>query len=98
MRKTPGDAKLDLLLLDNGLERQHSLCGDPRDRGSRQIAVLRERRGRGDSPHVHNGLAEGSTVRVRGPSVQILSSCSEGTCESEVLYGKHREYLLSGGY
>lgn len=62
---TPG-AHLDLLL-DNGLERQYSLCGDPGDRGSWRIAVLREEEGRGGSAHVHNGLAEGATVRVRGP-------------------------------
>jgi ferredoxin-NADP reductase len=64
-RWTPG-AHLDLVL-DNGLERQYSLCGDPADRGSWRIAVLREENGRGGSAHVHNGLAEGTTVRVRGP-------------------------------
>jgi ferredoxin-NADP reductase len=64
-RWTPG-AHLDLVL-DNGLERQYSLCGDPADRGSWRIAVLREENGRGGSAHVHNGLAEGATVRVRGP-------------------------------
>jgi len=32
-----------------------------------QVAVLRERSGRGGSAHVHDVLSEGSAVRVRGP-------------------------------
>lgn len=63
----PG-AHLDLLL-DNGLVRQYSLCGDPEDRAAWQIAVLREPEGsgRGGSAHVHDQLAEGGGVRARGP-------------------------------
>jgi ferredoxin-NADP reductase len=63
----PG-AHIDLLLF-HGLVRQYSLCGDPADRGSWQIAVLREPPGigRGGSEQVHATLTEGSTVRVRGP-------------------------------
>jgi ferredoxin-NADP reductase len=61
----PG-AHIDLLL-DNGLVRQYSLCGDPADRGAWQIAVLRAPEGRGGSSYVHDRLREGSAVRVRGP-------------------------------
>ncbi len=61
----PG-AHLDLLLAD-GLERQYSLCGDPADRDTWRIAVLREREGRGGSAYVHDRLTAGSALRVRGP-------------------------------
>ncbi|WP_425508187.1 PDR/VanB family oxidoreductase [Streptomyces bathyalis] len=62
---TPG-AHLDLLL-GAGLERQYSLCGDPGETSAYQVAVLRTDDGRGGSRHVHDELAEGATVRVRGP-------------------------------
>ncbi|MCA1218723.1 PDR/VanB family oxidoreductase [Streptomyces sp. 8L] len=62
---TPG-AHLDLLLAP-GLERQYSLCGDPADTSVLQVAVAREANGRGGSRYVHDRLAEGATVRVRGP-------------------------------
>ncbi|MCX3289143.1 PDR/VanB family oxidoreductase [Streptomyces sp. NEAU-H22] len=55
------------VLLEPGLERQYSLCGDPADRSAWRIAVLRESAGRGGSAHVHERLGEGATVRVRGP-------------------------------
>ncbi|GAB2781285.1 PDR/VanB family oxidoreductase [Amycolatopsis magusensis] len=61
----PG-AHLDLVLTD-GLTRQYSLCGDPQDRSVLQVAVLWEETGRGGSRHVHDLLAEGQEVRVRGP-------------------------------
>lgn len=61
----PG-AHIDLLLAD-GLTRQYSLCGDPADAATWQIAVLREPAGRGGSAYVHERLTEGATVRVRGP-------------------------------
>ncbi|MCQ8193094.1 PDR/VanB family oxidoreductase [Streptomyces rugosispiralis] len=61
----PG-AHLDLVL-DAGPTRQYSLCGDPADRASWRIAVLRAPAGRGGSAQVHDTLTEGSTVRVRGP-------------------------------
>ncbi|MEV0637432.1 PDR/VanB family oxidoreductase [Streptomyces sp. NPDC050619] len=61
----PG-AHIDLLL-DNGLIRQYSLCGNPADQTAWQIAVLREPGGRGGSAYVHDRLAEGTAVRVRGP-------------------------------
>ncbi|MEV3913776.1 PDR/VanB family oxidoreductase [Streptomyces canus] len=61
----PG-AHIDVVL-GPGLERQYSLCGDPADRTSWRIAVLREPVGRGGSAHVHEQLGQGDKVRVRGP-------------------------------
>ncbi|MDT0612157.1 PDR/VanB family oxidoreductase [Streptomyces lancefieldiae] len=61
----PG-AHIDLVLGPD-LVRQYSLCGNPADRSVLQVAVLREAAGRGGSRHVHDALAEGDTVRVRGP-------------------------------
>ncbi|TRO56933.1 PDR/VanB family oxidoreductase [Streptomyces sp. IB201691-2A2] len=61
----PG-AHIDVVLGPD-LERQYSLCGDPADRHSWRVAVLREPNGRGGSAHVHGQLEEGDKVRVRGP-------------------------------
>ncbi|WP_433046028.1 PDR/VanB family oxidoreductase [Dactylosporangium sp. CS-033363] len=61
----PG-AHVDLILRP-GLERQFSLCGDPEDRGVWRVAVLRERAGRGGSAYVHDTLAVGDRIQVRGP-------------------------------
>lgn len=61
----PG-AHVDLLLRPD-LIRQYSLCGDPADRSTLQVAVLREVDGRGGSRYVHDELSEQSVVRVRGP-------------------------------
>ncbi|MFC5952100.1 PDR/VanB family oxidoreductase [Pseudonocardia lutea] len=55
------------LVLSGDLTRQYSLCGDPAERSVLQVAVLREPAGRGGSAHVHDVLAEGDSVRVRGP-------------------------------
>jgi ferredoxin-NADP reductase len=62
---TPG-AHVDLVLSDD-LTRQYSLCGDPADRTTWQVAVLQEPDGRGGSAFVHDKLNPGTTVRVRGP-------------------------------
>ncbi|MFI7432244.1 PDR/VanB family oxidoreductase [Micromonospora haikouensis] len=62
---TPG-AHVDLEL-GPGLVRQYSLCGDPADRSALRVAVQREPGGRGGSRLVHERLAVGATVRVRGP-------------------------------
>ncbi|GAA2634485.1 PDR/VanB family oxidoreductase [Streptomyces vastus] len=62
---TPG-AHLELLL-DGGLIRQYSLCGDPAEPDAWRIAVLREPQGRGGSAYVHDHLPQGTAVRVRGP-------------------------------
>ncbi|KAB1986486.1 PDR/VanB family oxidoreductase [Streptomyces triticiradicis] len=61
----PG-AHIDVVLGPD-LERQYSLCGDPADRGTWRIAVLREPDGRGGSAYVHERLGVGDRVRVRGP-------------------------------
>ncbi|EIV92826.1 PDR/VanB family oxidoreductase [Frankia sp. QA3] len=61
----PG-AHIDLVL-DHDLTRQYSLCGDPADRTTWRVGVLREPDGRGGSAFVHDKLVTGSTVRVRGP-------------------------------
>jgi ferredoxin-NADP reductase len=62
---TPG-AHVDLVLGDD-LVRQYSLCGDPADATSYTVAVLREPESRGGSVFVHDELAPGSRVTVRGP-------------------------------
>lgn len=64
-RWQPG-AHIDLILAD-GLTRQYSLCGDPRDSTTWRIAVLLDPNSRGGSQHVHDKLHEGDTVQVRGP-------------------------------
>ncbi|MEU6805108.1 PDR/VanB family oxidoreductase [Streptomyces neyagawaensis] len=61
----PG-AHIDVLLGPE-LERQYSLCGDPADRHTWRIGVLREPEGRGGSAFVHTELSQGDKVRVRGP-------------------------------
>ncbi|MFI1731587.1 PDR/VanB family oxidoreductase [Streptomyces acidicola] len=61
----PG-AHIDVLLGPD-LERQYSLCGDPADRRTWRIGVLREPEGRGGSAYVHEELREGDKLRVRGP-------------------------------
>jgi ferredoxin-NADP reductase len=62
---SPG-AHIDLEL-PGGLTRQYSLCGDPADRSTWQLGVLREDAGRGGSAWVHDELLEGMEVDVRGP-------------------------------
>jgi ferredoxin-NADP reductase len=64
-RWEPG-AHIDLVLGD-GLTRQYSLCGDPRDGGVWRVGVLLDPNSRGGSQYVHDNLNEGVTVRVRGP-------------------------------
>lgn len=62
---SPG-AHIDLILTPE-ITRQYSLCGDPADRTTWQVGVLREPAGRGGSQFVHDKLAAGDTVQVRGP-------------------------------
>jgi len=62
---SPG-AHVDLEL-PGGLTRQYSLCGDPADRTTWRIAVLREPEGRGGSELVHEKLHDGELIDVRGP-------------------------------
>ncbi|MFH8792963.1 PDR/VanB family oxidoreductase [Streptomyces sp. NPDC017941] len=64
----PG-AHLDLVL-PSGLVRQYSLCGDPGDTSSYTVAtrlIGPGDGGRGGSREVHEALAEGMEVEVRGP-------------------------------
>ncbi|MFI1734233.1 hypothetical protein ACH40E_34500 [Streptomyces acidicola] len=55
------------LLLDDGLVRTYSLCGDPHDRSSWRIGVLRTENSRGGSAYMHDKLHMGGRVTVRGP-------------------------------
>jgi ferredoxin-NADP reductase len=61
----PG-AHIDLLF-GASLERQYSLCGDPADRSSWKVAILREPESRGGSDFAHEDVHAGSMLRVRGP-------------------------------
>ncbi len=47
--------------------RQYSLCGDPADRTSWRVAVLREPAGRGGSRYLHEDVQPGATLRVGVP-------------------------------
>ncbi len=53
--------------LPSGLNRQYSLCGDPADRFTYRVAVLREDEGRGGSVEVHDLPLVGRPLTVRGP-------------------------------
>lgn len=55
------------LVLNASLIRQYSLCGSAADASSWKVGVLRDPGSRGGSAYVHDKLAEGATVRVRGP-------------------------------
>jgi cytochrome P450/ferredoxin-NADP reductase len=55
------------LVLGEAPTRQYSLCGDPVDHHEYRLGILRDPDGRGSSLHVHDRLAVGDTVRVRGP-------------------------------
>ena len=59
-------AHVDLVLGD-APTRQYSLCGDPADHHEYRLGILRDSDGRGSSLHVHDRLAVGDTVRLRGP-------------------------------
>jgi ferredoxin-NADP reductase len=62
---TPG-AHLDIKL-PSGLSRQYSLCGDPADRTSYRVCVLREDGGRGGSIEVHRDVVVGTELVTRPP-------------------------------
>lgn len=55
------------MVFEGGLVRQYSLCGDPADRSTYRIGVLREVAGRGGSEFVHDRLQVGDRVHLRGP-------------------------------
>jgi ferredoxin-NADP reductase len=62
---TPG-AHIDFVL-DDDLIRQYSLCSSPSTPDVWRVGVLRAPDSRGGSERVHDILAPGSIVRVRGP-------------------------------
>jgi ferredoxin-NADP reductase len=64
-RWTPG-SHIDLVL-PGDIVRQYSLCGDPESRTAFRIAVLREPQSRGGSQYIHDTLAVGDSLIVRGP-------------------------------
>lgn len=53
--------------LPSGLSRQYSLCGDPADRWSYTIAVLREDAGRGGSTELHDVARPDVKFEIRPP-------------------------------
>ena len=61
----PG-AHIDVYVPD-GTTRQYSLCGDPRDLSTWQIAVLREAEGRGGSTYIHDTLRVGDRIMATRP-------------------------------
>ena len=60
-------AHIDVLVAP-GFLRQYSLCGDPADRSSYRIAVLKEPQGRGGSALLHRLFAEGRQIFVSKPA------------------------------
>ncbi|RZL85319.1 MAG: oxidoreductase [Rhodococcus sp. (in: high G+C Gram-positive bacteria)] len=64
-RWEPG-AHIDLCL-PNGLTRQYSLCGDPTDRSSYRVGILRDPESRGGSVYVFDNLHPETEVIARGP-------------------------------
>ncbi|ORB27755.1 PDR/VanB family oxidoreductase [Mycolicibacterium parafortuitum] len=64
-RWTPG-AHVDLIL-DGAPTRQYSLCGDADDEDTWRLGILRDPDSRGGSRYVHDSLAVGDPVRIRGP-------------------------------
>jgi ferredoxin-NADP reductase len=69
----PG-AHIDLHLEGGAIVRQYSLCGDPRDRGRWNVAVLLEENGRGGSAAVHRACVEGASL-LAGPPVNHFPLC-----------------------
>ena len=55
------------VVLPSSLIRHYSLCGDPADRASYTVAVLRVADGRGGSREIHDSALAGALLKVRGP-------------------------------
>ncbi len=55
------------VLIEGVMTRQYSLCGDPDDRSTYRIGVLRDAQGSGSSTYLHDRLVEGERLRIRGP-------------------------------
>ncbi|GAA1679736.1 PDR/VanB family oxidoreductase [Microbacterium lacus] len=62
---TPG-AHIDVLM-DNGIERQYSLCGDVAPGEPWRIGVLREPQSRGGSEYMHTSVSVGQHLTLQGP-------------------------------
>lgn len=65
-RWTPG-SHIDIECGTTGISRQYSLCGNPDDTRSYEIAVLREPESRGGSEWMHLHARKGATLKIRGP-------------------------------
>ena len=61
----PG-AHIDIVL-PSGQSRQYSLCGEPSNRRSYKIAVLKDANGRGGSIELHDTQLIGRVLELRGP-------------------------------
>jgi ferredoxin-NADP reductase len=62
---TPG-AHIDLILTPE-LTRQYSLCGSPADAKRLTVGILNAPNSRGGSRFVHEHVAKGTVIRIRGP-------------------------------
>jgi ferredoxin-NADP reductase len=78
-------AHIDLRLPD-GRVRQYSLCGDPRNRLRYEIAIKRERHGRGGSVWAHENLKAGAIAHVSAPRNNL-----------PLATGASRHILIAGG-
>jgi ferredoxin-NADP reductase len=64
-RWDPG-AHVDFML-PNGLIRQYSLCGNPKDSALWRFGILREENSRGGSAYIHSELKKHDVLRLNGP-------------------------------
>lgn len=53
--------------LGDGVIRQYSLCGDPSDTRRYEIAVLKEKDGRGGSKRIHEDVRAGQEIEISAP-------------------------------
>lgn len=65
-RWMPG-AHIDVECGDANLSRQYSLCGDPENTSTMEIAVLRDTNSRGGSAWIHSHVKAGDHLKIRGP-------------------------------
>jgi ferredoxin-NADP reductase len=71
----PG-AHIDLILAED-LIRQYSLCGDPSDKFSWRVGILRELESRGGSSYLYDHVSAGSTLTAQGPRNHFALEPSE---------------------
>lgn len=74
------------LHLPNGLVRQYSLCGDPRERRRYRIAVLKTAPSRGGSRALHEDVKVGDRIGISAPKNHF-----------ELKAGARRTLLFAGG-